>query len=252
MADSGRIPWPRVHECLFHLSSCRNRGEFFSVASSEIQALIPFDAGCGFYRPSDGQYLDGIGLTESVVTAYNGYYRTRRPSSIPENGLPASLVGLVHVLDWRTFARTEFAVDFMLRNGLSRSLFGHVLPRHAVSLAVHRSRSALPFSGSEMGVAGLFSDFLNDYCSGLEKRAETSLTVQRITDTFGFLSRREAEVCSLVALRLNRSEIAACLCISPRTVEKHIESIFDKLDVRSREQLRWRLGVFPPAGRLPG
>jgi len=252
MADSGRIPWPRVQEYLVRVGSCRTRCEFLRTASSEVQAIIPFDAACSVYSASDGMLLDGVGHTDSAVAAYNGYYRMRRPSSIPENGLPASLVGLAHVLDWRTFAQTEFAVDFMLRNGLCRTLFGHALPRHAISLAIHRSRSALPFSESEMGVAGLISDFLNDSYSSLEKRAETSLTVQRITDTFGFLSRREAEVCSLVALRLNRSEIAACLCISPRTVEKHIESIFDKLDVRSREQLRWCLGVFPPAGRLPG
>jgi len=28
-------------------------------------------------------------------------------------------------------------------------------------------------------------------------------------------------------------------------VEKHVESIFGKFDVQTREQLRWRLGVIP-------
>ena len=51
----------------------------------------------------------------------------------------------------------------------------------------------------------------------------------------------------MVALRLNTAEIANCLLLSPRTVEKHIEKIFRKLDVCSREQLRQKLGFQVPA-----
>ncbi len=76
-----------------------------------------------------------------------------------------------------------------------------------------------------------------------------SVSAQTIGEKFRSLSRREAEVCSLVARRLSTAEIATCLFISPRTVEKHVEIIFDKLDARSREQLRWRLGVLPSVGR---
>ncbi len=80
--------------------------------------------------------------------------------------------------------------------------------------------------------------------------ADPAISTQAISERFRSLSRREAEVCSLVARGLSTAEIASCLFISPRTVEKHIEIIFDKLDARSREQLRWRLGVFPSVGRV--
>ncbi len=84
-----------------------------------------------------------------------------------------------------------------------------------------------------------------------ETRAASELvpSARGIAERFRSLSRREAEVCSLVARRLSTAEIAAFLFISPRTVEKHVEMIFDKLDARSREQLRWRLGVFPNLDR---
>ncbi len=67
-----------------------------------------------------------------------------------------------------------------------------------------------------------------------------------IAARFPQLSYREAEVCSLVARRLSTSEIARCLAVRPRTVEKHLENVFSKLDVQSREQLRFHLGVIPP------
>ncbi len=73
-------------------------------------------------------------------------------------------------------------------------------------------------------------------------------TPELITATFPSLTRREAELCSLVALRLTTLEMASRLSIGPRTVEKHLENVFAKLGVQSREQLRLRLGVLPPRG----
>ncbi|MGO9410463.1 MAG: helix-turn-helix domain-containing protein [Spirochaetia bacterium] len=67
-----------------------------------------------------------------------------------------------------------------------------------------------------------------------------------LSKRFPSLSRREIEVCSLVAGRLSTSEVATCLSICNRTVEKHLESIFEKLEVHSREELRFKIGVQLP------
>jgi DNA-binding CsgD family transcriptional regulator len=64
---------------------------------------------------------------------------------------------------------------------------------------------------------------------------------------FQILSPREAERCSLLAHRLSTVEISACLLISPRTVEKLVESIFKKFAVGSREHLRLKIGIPAPA-----
>ncbi|MGO9307469.1 MAG: response regulator transcription factor [Spirochaetia bacterium] len=69
---------------------------------------------------------------------------------------------------------------------------------------------------------------------------------REIGQKFCALTSREAELCSLLALRLNTAEIATCLFLSPRTVEKHVERIFRKLEVCSRAQLRQRLGIQTP------
>jgi DNA-binding NarL/FixJ family response regulator len=51
------------------------------------------------------------------------------------------------------------------------------------------------------------------------------------------LSGRQAEVANLVAAGKSSREIAETLHLSPRTVEHHLEAIFNKLGLRSRVEL---------------
>ncbi len=48
------------------------------------------------------------------------------------------------------------------------------------------------------------------------------------------LSRRQAEIANLVVAGKSSREIAETLSLSPRTVEHHLEAIFNKLGVGSR------------------
>jgi DNA-binding CsgD family transcriptional regulator len=50
------------------------------------------------------------------------------------------------------------------------------------------------------------------------------------------LTDREAEVLGLVAEGRTNGEIATALSISPGTVKKHLDHIYEKLDVRSRTE----------------
>ena len=50
------------------------------------------------------------------------------------------------------------------------------------------------------------------------------------------LSKRELEVLALLAQRLSNKEIAGQLHISPQTVKRHANTIYEKLDVHSRRE----------------
>lgn len=52
------------------------------------------------------------------------------------------------------------------------------------------------------------------------------------------LTAREAEIAKLVLLGLTNKEIAESLYIAESTVKKHLSSIFDKFEVKNREQLK--------------
>jgi two-component system response regulator NreC len=59
----------------------------------------------------------------------------------------------------------------------------------------------------------------------------------RTGEIVGVLTRREQEVCRLLALGYTNGEAAKSLAISKRTVETHRASIMAKLELRSRAEL---------------
>jgi DNA-binding NarL/FixJ family response regulator len=56
------------------------------------------------------------------------------------------------------------------------------------------------------------------------------------------LSAREQEVARLVVRGFSNAEIAAALCISPKTVESHLTHLHEKLHARTRAHLIQRIG----------
>jgi DNA-binding CsgD family transcriptional regulator len=63
------------------------------------------------------------------------------------------------------------------------------------------------------------------------------------------LTEREAEVLRLLALGNTNAEIADSLTVSPRTVEKHLQNLYEKLGARSRTQAiltAWSIGRVRP------
>ena len=65
------------------------------------------------------------------------------------------------------------------------------------------------------------------------------------------ITAREADVLALVAEGLANKDIAARLHVSPRTVEKHVESLLRKAGARSRTQLVAVAGPAHPGGNGP-
>ena len=52
------------------------------------------------------------------------------------------------------------------------------------------------------------------------------------------VTSREVDVLKLVVAGRTNKEIAAELYLSPKTVERHLSSLFDRIGVRNRQDLR--------------
>ena len=85
-----------------------------------------------------------------------------------------------------------------------------------------------------------------------ELRATGEHAPKQGTQPTDALTAHEAHIARLVATGATSREVAAELFLSPRTVEAHLRSIFQKLGITSRRQLReLQPGSGPglPAGR---
>ena len=62
----------------------------------------------------------------------------------------------------------------------------------------------------------------------------TNAQFRRRTSAMRVLTEREHEVLGWIARGKTNAEVAATLHVSPNTVRKHVENIFDKLGVHTR------------------
>jgi len=241
----GRLPWLRIHEYLLAVGSCKTLEQFLATADKEVSRLIPFEF-AAIQRVGDVWCMYALGIPDSVIVSYNNYYRARQPAMLAtdKEHIDPAFVLTNHVVDWRRYGRWEYAADFMLPNGLIKSIT-NFRPGQQITLSAHRSRLSLDYTETEVATLGILNEHLNIYWSLLTRIEKADgrriPTESEIAERFSILSPREAQVCSLLAQRLSTKEIAAVLFVSSRTVEGHVESVFNKLAVRSREQLRERM-----------
>jgi DNA-binding CsgD family transcriptional regulator len=97
---------------------------------------------------------------------------------------------------------------------------------------VHRAGATM-FGVVERARARLAAQFLQAMSASVGQFGRPNANATPIQ----VLSEREAEVADAVALGLSNKQVAAALGISVRTVENHLRSVYDKLQVATRTHL---------------
>ena len=246
----GGSPFLKVLHAVSAIGSEMDFSGFCHRTVSELWTLFPSEQSfCCVVRaipepPFENVSLITTGMPESAKRAYvDLYYRMdpARQASTPQT--------LLLDEDWGQQARTgdEFSTDFiqgMLHIDMSAGIpmvepsgLGGICFRFT---RTHTSR----LTDREERLLLALRPHLVNYCAifrKLESIPGEDYYAAELARDAKILSKREAEVTGLLCRRLRVPEIATRLLISPRTVERHVESIYGKLNVRDRRGLLVKL-----------
>jgi DNA-binding CsgD family transcriptional regulator len=233
--EASSLPWPRIHDYLLEVGSARTETEFHRLVHDGIQGLIPNEGGlsaitgpaCDPARGVRGIFWSG---EPQVLKDFNAYYRFRQPFT-------QELLCSDWTFDYDRYRDTEFVQDYMNRIGIRHTL-GR--PAFKYCIGLNRGRTSRGFNDQEVAIFKVITPHLNNiyrHLSTISRLRRMAVSRSEIVEQHGLLSRREAEIVLLLSRRLTAVEIASILFISPRTVERHVANIYEKLHVNNRVQL---------------
>jgi DNA-binding CsgD family transcriptional regulator len=247
----------KVAELCGRIDYSRNEADFNTEILEPLACYI--DAESASFRSfalSDGapkpRKVASIGIPESVNDAYLTRYHALDPA---RRLLRRRITGPIfahatRLGEWSNERATaavlrrrheefvRYRNEFLLPN----NFFHHVgfgfqdLEGRTVLFDFHRSAQSPAFSALEIARTRIVAGFL-------QAKAHQCRHVHKPTtaEMDGRLSAREFEVAEAVALGLSNKEVATSLHISVRTVENHMRSIFEKLQVTTRTRLAAKL-----------
>jgi DNA-binding CsgD family transcriptional regulator len=176
------------------------------------------------------------GFPEEIFHDYVSYYMYQDPGRLR---YPRG-IGVAGVSWLRDFGHSEIVDDYLNPIGMRSSggIFLYDAAGRLFAFAnIHRS-SPRGFSQDEVAtLTAAQTHVTNLVAAYTATSALDSYTPAELQESHRLLSPREVEVARLVCRRLSASQIGSALHISPRTVEQHVQSIYEKLGVHSKSGL---------------
>jgi DNA-binding CsgD family transcriptional regulator len=198
-----------------------------------LAGLIPSDA-CVGYQEADvsGDFrvvdlVEVIGVPPSA-TAERAFHTLgwQNPMHCRLHAQGDRVLRLSDMLSRRQRSRLEYQDAVWNPHGIDDALRTWLPAPPGRARSIYLERSGKNYTDRERTLLQL----LRPHLARMRLNAES----RRGVDASLGLSPREAEVLGWVARGRTNAEIAAVLFISPQTVRKHLEHIYEKLNVRNR------------------
>jgi DNA-binding CsgD family transcriptional regulator len=209
---------------------------FPTTALSGLADLVPSDVFVGYEEADFGDGFrvveevdvvgqDGQAKAESLVDVFHEYGR-QDPLRGPVHGQDERVLRLSDHVTQRQRRALEFDALVWRPLGI-RDALRLWLPAQGTRVrSIYLERSGENYTTRDVTLLSL----LRPHLIRMRKHVE----FRRRGSGHGGLTPREAEVLGWIAHGKQNAEIAHLLFISQHTVRKHIENIFEKLDVRTR------------------
>lgn len=239
MFNEQNVPWNKICDYIGKIGTEQELSAFCNQAVRKLEDIIPYDLAnyvifnTGLLQISE---MRNYNVSERITNDYLNYYVNLDPFKIKVLQSTNPLVNT----SWINSRDTEYVTDFIKPLSIHYSMAISVwLPRvgQGISLVFHRT-GKIDFSVQELLTAQALQPHLTNFASFL-----TTFRNPRFEEScheYHLLTQRETMILDLLQ-SCTVMEIATRLLISRRTVEYHIANIYDKLKVRNRRELIWKL-----------
>jgi len=210
---------------------------FARLVGCDDVVSVRVDSGTGKVLALDNPPLehgtDSLAWACPLVVGQHPGFIAYRSGRLPRGGL----VALTDLVETRAFRRTPLYSEVFRPRGIADDLMCSVALDSRQDILLTLSRTTHGFSQRDRALVGLIAPHLAQYAARWQRTGSGRPRPERPVPALALLTTREQQVSTHVLRGATDREIARALDISTRTVHKHLERIYRKLDLTNRTGL---------------
>jgi DNA-binding CsgD family transcriptional regulator len=244
------VDWRKLCVALEAIETERGEEGFLRRSLEQVQTMIPFDhafackAHASVLASGDYPYSPPVYVNMNQEESFwSAYCLGDKPDDLLINQDPSRFQYSSHPrlisADWARAAGSGEVGTLLAKYRTRYSLnISNIADTRDWGFRLGFFREKKPFTERECDIMTALYPHLHNLCRGVMCSQANSRDTMRLVAAGAGLSRREVEVAWLLAGGLSSGEMAERLFISRKTVSKHLEHIYDKLQARGRRGAR--------------
>ena len=184
-----------------------------------------------------------LNIDQQVMSDYlNGgfHWDYHLPKYIHPQLTRQRVLRLEDIISLEQYEQETYYKEFMCRHDLYHQMTAYLMDQDKLlgGIAFLKSKSDKPFTLNDIKNLEIITRYLSQWMANFQEDKQA----KEINDlTKARISEKEFEVIALVQKGLSNQEIAEILYISIHTVKKHLQNIYQKLNVPNRTSLCYKL-----------
>lgn len=241
MLYPSETPWRGILDYLAEVGLERNCDDLLGSAISRIRNLVPYDFAHAVFADDKYHFARQrvVDLPDEFADSYPVYYnklfgrfyKTRLSSN-----------NKLFYTTSKPFMRTAFGADWAKPLGAEYSTGIAIDDERGHGQAIlilYRSRCSMGFSAKDREILSLVEPHIANlfHCLSDGRPPVPRLRVEEEVADFRNLSPREKEIVVEICKGASTAALSQDLGISPSTLYRHVNNIYEKLEVSSRQAL---------------
>lgn len=237
--------WQTIYDVVSLCGKARSPTELASKVLDHLKVLCPYDQALAYFFDGNGKVCGQqlLNIDEQWSTMYLGYYVNMDSTYSCYKDVRENTNYHAKYIDWGNEPAAEFISQYIRPRGVKYSYgFGlfDLNGNYRTVIALDRLRQR-NFSPDELYNLSLAVSLLNELHKNFFYQGFQQHQLRQNSWETSKLTPREAEIADLLCQGISPANISRTLYIAPSTTYKHINHIYEKLHVSSRQELLVRL-----------